>query len=122
MESFKAADEAKYNDFMAAVKRELPEDYDSELPVYEAGTKKATRGNSGDMIQELSKTIPTFFGGAADLAGSNKTNVKEASDFAKDNYADATLVWRQRICNGSCNNGMAAHGGVYPYAGTFFLQ
>lgn len=122
MESFKTADEAKYNDFMAAVKRELPEDYASELPAYEAGTKKATRGNSGDMIQELSKAIPTFFGGAADLAGSNKTNVKEASDYAKDNYAGRNIWFGVReFAMAASINGMAAHGGVYPYAGTFFV-
>lgn len=122
MESFKSADEAKYNDFMAAVKRELPEDYASELPAYEAGTKKATRGNSGDMIQELSKAIPTFFGGAADLAGSNKTNVKEASDYAKDNYAGRNIWFGVReFAMAASINGMAAHGGVYPYAGTFFV-
>ena len=122
MESFKTADEAKYNDFMAAIKRELPEDYASELPAYEAGTKKATRGNSGDMIQELSKAIPTFFGGAADLAGSNKTNVKEASDYAKDNYAGRNIWFGVReFAMAASINGMAAHGGVYPYAGTFFV-
>lgn len=122
MESFKAADEAKYNDFMAAVKRELPEDYASELPFYEAGTKKATRGNSGDMIQELSKAIPTFFGGAADLAGSNKTNVKEASDYAKDNYGGRNIWFGVReFAMAAAINGMAAHGGLYPYAGTFFV-
>src|SRR5699024_10607311 len=122
VESFKAADEAKYNDFTAAVKRELPENYASELPVYEAGTKKATRGNSGDMIQKLSKSIPTFFGGAADLAGSNKTNVKEASDYSKDNYAGRNIWFGVReFAMAAAINGMAAHGGVYPYAGTFFV-
>ena len=122
VESFKAADEEKYNDFTAAVKRELPENYASELPFYEAGTKKATRGNSGDMIQELSKSIPTFFGGAADLAGSNKTNVKEASDYSKDNYAGRNIWFGVReFAMAAAINGMAAHGGVYPYAGTFFV-
>ena len=122
VESFKAADEERYNDFTAAVKRELPENYASKLPIYEAGTKKATRGNSGDMIQELSKSIPTFFGGAADLAGSNKTNVKEASDYSKDNYAGRNIWFGVReFAMAAAINGMAAHGGVYPYAGTFFV-
>ena len=122
LESFKAADEAKYNDFTSAVNRELSEDYAKNLPVYEAGTKKATRGNSGDMIQELSKTVPTFFGGAADLAGSNKTNVKEESDYAKDNYGGRNIWFGVReFAMAAAINGMAAHGGVYPYAGTFFV-
>ena len=122
LESFKTSNEAAYNDFTAAVQRELPKDYADKLPVYEAGTKKATRGNSGDMIQELSKAIPTFFGGAADLAGSNKTNVKEASDYGKDNYGGRNIWFGVReFAMAAAINGMAAHGGVYPYAGTFFV-
>src|SRR5699024_10189952 len=122
LESFKTSNEAAYNDFTAAVQRELPKDYADKLPVYEAGTKKATRGNSGDMIQELSKAIPTFFGGAADLAGSNKTNVKEASDYGKDNYGGRNIRFGVReFAMAAAINGMAAHGGLYPYAGTFFV-
>ena len=122
LESFKTSNEAAYNDFTAAVQRELPKDYADKLPVYEAGTKKATRGNSGDMIQELSKAIPTFFGGAADLAGSNKTNVKEASDYGKDNYGGRNIWFGVReFAMAAAINGMAAHGGLYPYAGTFFV-
>ena len=122
LESFKTSNEAAYNDFTAAVQRELPKDYADKLPVYEAGTKKATRGNSGDMIQELSKAIPTFFGGAADLAGSNKTNVKEASDYGKDNYSGRNIWFGVReFAMAAAINGMAAHGGLYPYAGTFFV-
>ena len=122
LESFKTSNEAACNDFTAAVQRELPKDYADKLPVYEAGTKKATRGNSGDMIQELSKAIPTFFGGAADLAGSNKTNVKEASDYGKDNYGGRNIWFGVReFAMAAAINGMAAHGGLYPYAGTFFV-
>ena len=108
--------------FINAVNRELASDYANNLPSYEAGTKKATRGNSGDMIQELSKTIPTLFGGAADLAGSNKTNVKEETDYSKDNYGGRNIWFGVReFAMAAALNGMAAHGGVYPYGGTFFV-
>lgn len=122
IESFKTADADSFNDFNAAINRELPVDYAANLPSYEVGTKKATRGNSGDMIQELSKTIPTFFGGAADLAGSNKTNVKDESNYGKDNYAGRNIWFGVReFAMAAALNGMAAHGGVYPYGGTFFV-
>lgn len=122
IETFKAADVDSFNDFNAAINRELPVDYAVNLPSYEVGTKKATRGNSGDMIQELSKTIPTFFGGAADLAGSNKTNVKDESNYGKDNYAGRNIWFGVReFAMAAALNGMAAHGGVYPYGGTFFV-
>ena len=59
---------------------ELPEDFDAELPVYEAGKSVATRSSSGDAINALAKNVPSFFGGHADLAGSNKTTIKGAGD------------------------------------------
>ena len=121
LESFKTSNEAAYNDFTAAVQRELPKDYADKLPVYEAGTKKATRGNSGDMIQELSKAIPTFFGGAADLAGSNKQTLKKHPTTVKITTAAATSGSALEIAMAAAINGMAAHGGLYPYAGTFFF-
>ena len=43
-----------------------------------------TRVDSGEVIQALSKSVPSFFGGSADLAGSNKSNVKEATDYDRN--------------------------------------
>src|SRR5699024_9267250 len=69
-----------------------------------------------------SKTIPTLCGGAADLAGSNKTNVKEETDYSKDNYGGRNIWFGVReFAMAAALNGMAAHGGVYPYGGTFFV-
>lgn len=122
VDNFKNENSDLHQQFMDAIHRKLPEGYSDELPTYEAGSKKATRGNSGDMIQALSKSIPTFFGGAADLAGSNKTNVKDATDYSKDNYAGRNVWFGVReFAMAAALNGMAAHGGVYPYGGTFFV-
>ena len=122
LEAFKSEQPEKYEAFKNAVDGTLPEDYDKDMPYYEAGTKKATRGTSGDMIQALSKSVPSLFGGAADLAGSNKTAVSGQDDFSADDYA-AKNVWFgvREFAMAAALNGMAAHGGIRPYGGTFFV-
>ncbi|WP_342389157.1 transketolase [Salinicoccus bachuensis] len=105
-----------------AINHRLKEDYDKDLPFYEAGDSKATRATSSEMIQALSGTVPTLFGGAADLASSNKTNVKDEEDFGAGNY-DGRNIWFgvREFGMAAALNGMAAHGGIYPYGGTFFV-
>lgn len=122
VESYKKENEELYNKLMDAIEGKLPVDYAENLPTYDVGTKKATRGTSSDMIQELSKSVPTLFGGAADLASSNKTNVVAENDFSKENYAGRNIWFGVReFAMAAAANGMAAHGGVFPYVGTFFV-
>lgn len=122
MEDYKAEHPELYNQLIDGIEGKLAEDYANNLPKYEVGTKKATRGNSSDMIQELSKTVPTLFGGAADLASSNKTNVVDEDDFSKDNYKGRNIWFGVReFAMAAAANGMAAHGGLFPYVGTFFV-
>ena len=64
------------------------------LPVYEEGKTLATRASSGEAINAIAKTVPSFFGGSADLAGSNKTYMKDEEDFLHDDYSwPKYLVW-----------------------------
>ena len=122
MEDYKAEHPELYKQLIDGIEGKLAEDYANNLPKYEVGTKKATRGNSSDMIQELSKTVPTLFGGAADLASSNKTNVVDEDDFSKDNYKGRNIWFGVReFAMAAAANGMAAHGGLFPYVGTFFV-
>ncbi|KIH70973.1 transketolase [Salinicoccus roseus] len=111
-----------YSELDDAINHRLQEGYDKDLPIYEAGDSKATRATSSEMIQALSATVPTLFGGAADLASSNKTNVKGEEDFGAGNY-DGRNIWFgvREFGMAAALNGMAAHGGVYPYGGTFFV-
>lgn len=108
--------------FKQAISNELPEDYAKDLPVYEAGNSSATRADSGDIIQALSKSVPAFFGGSADLASSNKSNVKDEPDF-DDATPEGRNVWFgvREFGMAAAVNGMAAHGGVKPYGATFFV-
>lgn len=105
-----------------AMKGELPENWDENLPVYEVNEKLATRESSGQTIQVLAKNIPALFGGSADLASSNKTLMKEEEDFSKDNYRGRNIWFGVReFAMAAAANGMILHGGVKPYVATFFV-
>ncbi|MGM9950393.1 MAG: transketolase [Lysinibacillus sp.] len=121
-EAYKAAYPELAEQFVKAMNNELPADYDAEIPVYEAGKSVATRSSSGEVINALAKKVPSFFGGSADLAGSNKTTMKGAGDFSVDNYAGRNIWFGVReFAMGAALNGMALHGGVNVFGGTFFV-
>lgn len=109
-------------EFKDAIAGKLPDNYEAELPEFEVGSESATRADSGEVIQALSKAVPSFFGGSADLAGSNKSNVKDASDYDR-NTPEGKNIWFgvREFAMAAAVNGMAAHGGVNPYGATFFV-
>ncbi|MEG0471424.1 MAG: transketolase [Solibacillus sp.] len=110
------------NQFVNAMENNLPEDFASELPVYEAGKSVATRSSSGDAINAIAKNLPSFFGGSADLAGSNKTTIKGAGDFFAETPEGRNIWFGVReFAMGAAMNGMALHGGVNVFGGTFFV-
>lgn len=71
-------------EFKLAISGKLPKNYKDELPRFELGHNGASRADSGTVIQAISKTVPSFFGGSADLAGSNKSNVNDATDYSSE--------------------------------------
>jgi transketolase len=105
-----------------AIQNKLPEGWDKELPVYENGSKAATRATSGEVLNAIAKTVPSLFGGSADLAGSNKTNLKDAGDFSA-NEPDKRNIWFgvREFAMAAALNGMALHGGLKVFGGTFFV-
>ena len=94
----------------------------AQLPVYEAGQSIATRSASGESINAIAKALPSFFGGSADLAGSNKTAMKDAGDFLPGSY-DGRNIWFgvREFAMGTALNGMTLHGGLRVFGGTFFV-
>ena len=83
---------------------------------------EATRNLSGQVINRLANILPGMFGGAADLAPSTKTNMKDKGDFSKENYAGQNLHFGIReLAMAGIGNGLALHGGVIPYVSTFFV-
>ncbi|WP_424162572.1 transketolase [Bacillus amyloliquefaciens] len=104
------------------MKGELPEDWDQEVPVYEKGSSLASRASSGEVLNGIAKKIPFFVGGSADLAGSNKTTIKNAGDFTAKDYAGKNFWFGVReFAMGAALNGMALHGGLRVFGGTFFV-
>lgn len=105
-----------------AMRGELPAGWDQELPRYETGEKIATRAASGDALNALAKTVPNLFGGSADLASSNKTTLKEEKVFHAEDYSGRNVWFGVREhAMGAALNGMAYHGGLRPYGGTFLV-
>ena len=105
-----------------AIKGILPTDWDAHLPVYEEDTRIASRSSSGEVMNALSKSLPAFFGGSADLASSNKTTIKDGGDFLPNNYSGRNIWFGVReFAMGAALNGMALHGGLKVYGGTFFI-
>ena len=109
--------------FEAAMAGELPADWADSLPVFPASEKgMATRQSSGNTIDVLEPVISTFLGGSADLTGSNNTKGKEAAILSAGNYAGSYIHYGVREhAMVSMMNGMALHGGVIPFGGTFLV-
>ncbi|EHJ06824.1 transketolase [Staphylococcus simiae] len=109
-------------EFKMAVSGKLPANYRDELPRFDLDHNGASRADSGEVIQALSKSVPSFFGGSADLAGSNKSNVKDAADYTPSTPEGKNIWFGVReFAMGAAVNGMAAHGGLHPYGATFFV-
>jgi transketolase len=105
-----------------AIQGQLPEGWDKELPVYEPGKSLASRASSGEALNAIANGLPSFFGGSADLAGSNKTMIKGSSDFTHEDYSGRNIWFGVReFAMGAALNGLALHGGVKVYGGTFFV-
>ena len=101
----------------------LPENWDIDLPVFPADPKGiATRAASGNIINVIAGRLPELLGGSADLAPSNNTWIKDSADFQKHTPEGRNFHFGVREHGmGAIINGMAVHGGVIPYGGTFLV-
>lgn len=102
--------------------RDVVELKPSDFPVYENGFSQATRNSSQDAINAAAKVLPTFLGGSADLAHSNMTYIKEDGLQDDQHRLNRNIQFGVReFAMGTVLNGMAAHGGLRVYGGTFFV-
>ncbi|WP_027963273.1 transketolase [Halalkalibacillus halophilus] len=106
-----------------AIKGDLPQGWNADLPTYDEHSKAlATRAASGEVMNAISEKVPQFFGGSSDLAGSNKTTIKNEEDFKAPDYSGRNVWFGVREFAMACAlNGMALHGGLKVYGGTFFV-
>ena len=105
---------------------DLPKGWDSELPQYPTGKDVATRKASGDVIAAIAKVLPEFWGGSADLAGSNNTTINGGSFLPATSSMKGANPYGRMIhfgirehAMGSILNGIALHGLSRSFGGTF---
>ncbi len=102
---------------------DLPVGWEQSLPVFEPDAKgMATRASSGKVLNAIASQLPELFGGSADLTGSNKTDIKGEPAFDHDQPGARYVHFGVREhAMGAILNGLALHGGVIPYGGTFLV-
>jgi len=107
----------------------LPSNWDSALPSFSADKEVATRKASGDTINALARSLPELFGGSSDLADSNNTTIEEGGSFLPQSstmkganpYGRIVHFGIREHAMGSILNGMALHGLIRPFGGTFLV-
>ena len=112
-----------YKNLMAGINRELPENFIDEVKKYSSEDNAlATRASNGEIIQDLAKINPNFWGGSADLFSSNKTNIKDTVAFT-DKTPEGRNVWYgvREFAMAAIGNGIIAHGGTWHHVSTFFV-
>lgn len=109
-------------EFTRRLNGELPDNWQAALPDFSTEDAMATRGASGKTLNGIADMVPELMGGSADLAASNLTMIKSSEQFTADNPAGRNIFFGVREhAMGSVMNGMALHGGVLPYGGTFLV-
>ena len=137
----KAETEAAWKVMFAAYCEEYPELETLWKQYYEDGAKKAaakmleedafwkkgekadsTRNISGKILNQIKDILPNLIGGSADLAPSNKTNMKDAGDYSSENRQGRNLHFGVReLAMTAIGNGLALHGGIRAFVATFFV-
>ncbi|MBQ9035656.1 MAG: transketolase [Alphaproteobacteria bacterium] len=118
---------AQNSEFIKYINNELPENWAVELDelkikTIKEQTKVATRKASQMCLENLVKYVPQIIGGSADLAASNLTFVDGMQTITAADYSGNNIMYGIREhAMGAIMNGLALHGGVIPYGGTFFV-
>lgn len=103
---------------------ELPADYDANVPTLGPDDGPlATRAASGKVLVAMAEKLPNLIGGSADLSPSNKTVIPGSPDVRPNQEPGGRNIHFgvREHAMGAMVNGMALHGGVYPYGGTFLV-
>ncbi|WP_125980164.1 transketolase [Loigolactobacillus iwatensis] len=107
--------------FKQAIAQELPANWTNELPTYKLGQSESGRVTSQRMIQAIANKVPTFWGGSADLATSNKTDIAGSNSFTALTPEQRNICFGVReFAEATALNGIALHGGSHIFGGTFF--
>lgn len=125
--NFDGLDASRKAEFARVIKGDLPaglddvfdnlkKKYASEKPSW------ATRKSSGEVLKEIVNFVPEMIGGSADLTGSNLTKTDSLKPITAENFAGRYMYYGIREhAMGAIMNGMALHGGIIPFGGTFLV-
>ena len=109
------------------VNNRLPENFDKLLEkqkekFFNLKSNIATRQGSADVLEEITKNLPELVGGSADLSGSNNTKTNHSKILKPANFNGNYIHYGVREHGmAGIMNGMALHGGIIPYGGTFLI-
>jgi transketolase len=112
-------------DFLRRQRRELPAGLDEAIikicgEFREKNVQVATRQASGTVLDTLTRVVPELVGGSADLTPSNNTKAKDQKDVRRGDYSGRYIRYGVREHGmAAAMNGIAVHGGLIPYGGTF---
>jgi transketolase len=120
---YKAAYPELAAQFEGALARELPSNWDADLPVYTTSDKPvSTRVASGNALNGLAKNVPYLVGGSADLESSTMTHLKGLPLFKPGSYDGRNIYFGVREFGmAAAMNGIMLHGGLKVFGGTFFV-
>jgi transketolase len=121
--AYTAAHGADAAEFNRRMRGELPANWEASIPAFTAENGNvATRASSGAVLNGLAPAVPELMGGSADLTGSNNTNWKNVGILSRANMAGRYVHYGIREhAMGAVMNGLALHGGIVPFGGTFLV-
>jgi transketolase len=123
LEQYRIAHPEAASRFEAALDGHLPTGWETDLPSFDpTDGPMATRKASGATLNAIAPRVPWLVGGSADLSPSNNTLISDTPDFGHATREGRNIRWGIRehaMC--AASSGMALHGGLRPYAATFFV-
>jgi transketolase len=121
-QSWSAAEPELAAEWGRRLEQRLPKGWIQSLPPFETGSKVATRAASGKVLNAIAGELPELIGGSADLAPSNKTLLEKSGDLLAGSLGNRNIRFGIREHGmGAVLNGLALHGAVRPYGGTFLV-
>ena len=122
-EAYRGAHPELADEYLGMMRGDLPSGWDAQVPDLEhVDNADATRNWSGKVLQGLAAGLPNLVGGSADLGSSNKTDIAEGGDLLAGTPEGRVIHFGVREHGmGGILNGLALHGGIRPFAGTFLI-
>ncbi|MBZ6378749.1 transketolase [Pacificimonas flava] len=123
----KAKKQPQWDEFAQRMDGGLPDGFETAIEQHidsliAEPVKEATRKSSENVLKVLNGAVPSTMGGSADLTGSNNTRAGDIGVFSAEDYSGRYVFYGIREFGmAAAMNGMALHGGVIPYGGTFLI-